>query len=133
MKDISANNCIQRKAKKVPKKMSKSNDVIEFKWPWTMLPLEIADEWIEEVKKGLLPEEPIYGKEIFVSGRREDKKLLLVANDTDGSYAIVNYEINKLRRRLKCTVIETLNTRKELSNRLKQDHIEAKNNDIEHG
>ena len=81
----------------------------------------------------MTPDEPIYGKDIFVSGRREDRNILLIDNDTDGTYAIVKFEKDMRRRRLKCTVTETLISRKELSNRLKQDHIEAMNNDTKHG
>lgn len=69
--------------------MSDTEVIIEFKWPWTMMPLELTDEWIEEVKKGLPKSDPLYGKDIFVSGRKEDDNLLLMDNDTDGTYAIV--------------------------------------------
>ncbi len=99
--------------------MNDTKEVVEFKWPWTMIPLDLVGDWIEEVKNALTPDEPIYGKQIFVSGRREDKDILLIENDTDGTYVIVKFEKDMRRRRLKCTVLETLTSTKELSNKLK--------------
>jgi hypothetical protein len=31
--------------------MDQTEEKVEFNWPWTMIPLELVDEWIEEVKK----------------------------------------------------------------------------------
>ncbi len=39
--------------------------------------------------------DPLYGKQIYVSGIHESKKLLLVDNDTDESYGIVSIERKK--------------------------------------
>jgi hypothetical protein len=44
--------------------MNDTEVVIEFKWPWTMMPLELAGEWIEAVKKALPKSDPLYGKDI---------------------------------------------------------------------
>jgi hypothetical protein len=35
--------------------MSDQKVIIEFKWPWTMIPLEFADEWIEGIKRMIAP------------------------------------------------------------------------------
>ena len=67
---------------------------IEFKWPWTMLPLAGADTWIAHIQEGIKSDNPLYGKKIFPSGCREDKKVLLVENDDDGTYAVLTYENN---------------------------------------
>ncbi len=80
--------------------MSDSEEIIEIKWPWTMMPLEFSSDWIEAVKKGLSPEAPIYGKDIFVSAIREDGNILLIENDTDGTYLIVEYEKDPQKRLL---------------------------------
>lgn len=53
--------------------MSENNVVVEFKWPWTMIPMELADEWIEMIEKGISKTESIYGKKIFPSARNEEK------------------------------------------------------------
>jgi hypothetical protein len=43
--------------------------IIEFKYPWTMMPLENAEEWINAVKESLTEDDPLFKKEIYVSGR----------------------------------------------------------------
>src|SRR5665811_1397204 len=93
-----------------------------------MIPLELAGEWIEGVKKGLDVNDPIYGKDIFVSGRNESDNLLLVANDSDGTYAIVRYSKAMGSVRLKCSSIEIFKTSAQVAFKLKQDHIDAVNN-----
>ena len=67
---------------------------IEFKWPWTMLPLSGADRWIAHIKEGIKSDNPLYGKKIFPSACCEDKKVILVDNDDDGTYAVLTYENN---------------------------------------
>jgi hypothetical protein len=104
--------------------MSDQKDIIEFKWPWTMMPLEIADEWIEEIKRGLKKSEPIYKKDIFPSARKEDENLILLDIDTDSTYAIVNFAPNG-QGGLTCSVVEILPNRKALKERLHKDHIDA--------
>ncbi len=108
--------------------MDQCEEKVVFSWPWTMIPIELADEWIEEVKKGLAVNDPIYGKDIFVSGRKDDENLLLVDNDTDGTYAIVRFEVAKGGLGLKYSTIEILKTRRELAMKIKKDHINALNN-----
>jgi len=105
--------------------MNQTDENIEFNWPWTMIPLELAGEWIEEVKKGLDVNDPVYGKDIFVSGRHECENLLLLDNDSDGTYAIVKYSKAKGRGRMKFSTIEMFKTRAEVIVKLKQNHIKC--------
>ncbi len=104
--------------------MSDEKIVITYKWPWTMMPLESVGKWIEAVKDGLQSNDSIYGKNIFVAARREDANMLLIENDTDETYAIVKYE-RVAHQKLRCTVIETISTRQELSNKLTLYNVEA--------
>lgn len=104
--------------------MSENNVVVEFKWPWTMIPMELADEWIEMIEKGISKTESIYGKKIFPSARNEEKKLILVDNDTDGTSVIMSVKRDKTGK-LKFSVIETLATSSELANRLNEYRVEA--------
>lgn len=93
-----------------------------------MMPLELAEEWIEEVKKGLEVSDLIYGKDIFVSGRNDSENLLLIDNDSDGTYAIIRYSKAIGGVCLKCSTIEIYQTSAEVAKRLKKDHIDAINN-----
>lgn len=104
--------------------MNDNSVVIEYKWPWTMIPFELVSEWIEMIKKGTSKAEPIYGKKIFPAARHEEKKLILVENDSDNTYAIISADRDRMGE-LKFRVIESLATRTELANRLNEYHVEA--------
>ena len=104
--------------------MNEENITIEFKYPWTMLPLENADEWITAVKNSLRPNEPLYRKEIFVSGRHEYEQLMLVENDTDGNYAIVSVEYGKANTSITCKTVVIFDSRKALAEKLRNDNID---------
>lgn len=98
---------------------------IEFKDPWRMIPLENAGEWIDQVRNSLKPSDPLYGKDIFVSGRHETKQLLLIDNDTDDDYAIVSFDIDSRSKDITCNTVETISSRLELANKLLHDHEAA--------
>ncbi len=106
---------------------------IEFKYPWIMLPLEKSGEWIEMVKTSLQPLDPLFGKDIFLSGRHEFKNLLLVDNDTDDSYAIISIKIDSSTRSYNCATVEVISSREELAKKLQHDHEEALNHQSKHG
>jgi hypothetical protein len=104
--------------------MNEDKVVIEIKWPWTMLPIAVTDDWIEAIKEGIAKTDPIYGKEIFPSARHEEQNLVLVDNDTDGNSVIMSFQRNKTGK-LKFDVIETLVTPTDVANRLNEYHVEA--------
>jgi hypothetical protein len=102
--------------------MSEKPITIEFKYPWTMMPLEHSSEWIEIVKKSLEPTDPLFKKDIFVSGRHEFKKLLLIENDTDNNYAIVSIKMESSSRKYISSTISLYSSRQEFANKLQQDY-----------
>lgn len=104
--------------------MDEDDVVVEFKWPWTMLPMEAADEWIRIIESGTSRREPIYGKEIFPSARNEEQELILVDNDTDGTYEILSVQRN-ISGKLRFHVIETLATPRALAKRLDEYRLES--------
>jgi hypothetical protein len=106
---------------------------IEIKYPWSMMSLENAGEWIDMVKNSLESSDPLFGKDIFVSGRHEFKKLLLVENDTNDNYAIVSIENNSSSQGYTCTTVEILSSRRKLADKLQQDHEVALNRIAKHG
>ena len=67
--------------------------------------------------------DPLFGKEIFVSGIHETKKFLLVENDTDGTFAIIS--ISRSLKAFTCSTIKIISSRKEMVAKLKKDHDEA--------
>jgi hypothetical protein len=105
--------------------MVAENITIEFKFPWAMMPLESSGEWIDLLKSALPKSDPLFGKDIFVSGCHETKQLLLVDNDTDESYAIVSIEADPNTRTYRCATVQVICSSTELARRLQQDHKEA--------
>ena len=90
-----------------------------------MMPLGNAEEWIHAVKGALPKEDPLFKKEIFVSGRHEHEQLLLIENDTDENYAIVSVTYDRKANRLICRTIEVIESRYALKERLSNDHRKA--------
>ncbi|MBT4288313.1 MAG: hypothetical protein HOD92_13340 [Deltaproteobacteria bacterium] len=107
-------------------KESKS-DVFEIKWPWTMIPLEFADEWIEYLKQNIRTGHPLHGKKVFPSCRREDTNETIIQFDIDddGTYAIVNFSKSTTICGKKMPKTEILKSRNELNLRFKKDHIKS--------
>jgi ABC-type metal ion transport system substrate-binding protein len=95
---------------------------LEFKDPWNMVWLENANGWIDLVKQTLDSSDPLYGKDIFVSGIHESKKFLLIENDTDNNYGIVSIERKSKTNKSTFKTIEQIYSIENLAVRLKQDH-----------
>lgn len=99
--------------------------IIEFKYPWTMIPLENTEEWINVVKGSLTEDDPLFKKEIFVSCRHEYEQLLLVENDSDDNYSIVSVMYDRKADKLICKTIEVVKSVYALKKRLENDHQKA--------
>jgi hypothetical protein len=106
-------------------KMNEEKTTIQFKYPWTMMPLESTDEWIDAVSKSLKINDPLYGKKIFVSGRHETENLILVDNDTDDSYGIVSFNFTEESNTVEFNTVEVLHSRRSLAEKLQSDHEKA--------
>ena len=107
--------------------MSEEKVTIEFKYPWSMMPLQSSGEWIDAVSKSLPKSDPLYGKQIFVSAKHDIKKLILVDNDSDSNYAILSYSVSKSKSEFKTE--EILASRKALAEKLKNDYEAIKQKD----
>jgi hypothetical protein len=106
-------------------KIDQDKMTLEFKYPWTTMPLENGDEWIDAVSKSLSETDPFYGKKIFVSGRHEFENLILADNDTDGNYAVMSFELRERPNSVECRTIEVLGSRQALAEKLLNDHQAA--------
>ena len=93
-----------------------------FLEPWDMMPLENVSDWIDVLKEFTGVSDPLYGKEIFVSGIHGSKTLLLIENETDDNYAIVSIEKNHKKKGFVFRTIEIINSEKELNTKIKIDH-----------
>lgn len=102
--------------------MNDESTQIEFRWPWTMIPLEFADEWIEFIRAQIGPGHPLFGKEFFPSARREDGDVILVDNDDDGTHVVLSFDRTMTIRRKRMPFTEVIRSRAELAQRLEHDH-----------
>ena len=106
-------------------KMNEDMVTLEYKYPWTMIPLESVDEWIAAISESVKESDYLYNKEIFVSGRNEVENLILVDNDTDDSYVLMSFEYTKSSHAPKFNTVEIYNSRGALAEKLKKDHQNA--------
>ena len=95
---------------------------IEYKEPWVMLSFDVQDEWIHIIKNSLQVTDPLYEKKIYIAGRHDFEKLLLVENDSDDNYAIVSIKRDESMRFI-CSTEEVIFSREELSRRIEGDHM----------
>ncbi|MCF7978452.1 MAG: hypothetical protein K9L82_10615 [Chromatiaceae bacterium] len=106
--------------------MSEENITIRFKYPWAMISVENSGYWIDAVKRSIKETDPIYGKDIFVSGRHETENLILVDNDSDKTYAIMSYETKGSEGAMVFNTIEIITSRAALAERLHNDYKSKK-------
>jgi hypothetical protein len=113
----------------IDRKIEANNEpsTLEIKWPWTMLPLSVADEYIEYLQRKIGPRHPLYGKKVFPSCRREDSQDLIVQFDLDDdhTYAIVFFGEKQLFKRKKMPRVETIASFSDLQQRFAQDYLQA--------
>ena len=83
---------------------------------------ENVDDWIELVKNSLDSSDPLFEKEIYVSGVHESKTLLIVDNDTDNNFAIVSVERKKNSKDCTCLTVELIHSIEKLATKIEQDH-----------
>ncbi|NBC14660.1 MAG: hypothetical protein GVY09_15260 [Gammaproteobacteria bacterium] len=105
--------------------MTDDTITLQIKYPWTMMPLKNAGEWIDAISRSLQPTDPFYGKQLFVSALHELEPLLLVDNDTDGNYAIISYHTTGELGPAHFETVAVLNSRASVADRLREDHERA--------
>lgn len=100
---------------------------LKVRWPWTMLPLSVADEYIKYLQERIDPECPLYGKQVFPSCIREDSQDLIIQFDLDddNSHAIVFFGEKQLFGNKKMPRLEIIASVSDLQERFDQDHRNA--------
>ena len=94
---------------------------IEFRWPWTMIPLENSDEWIDFIREQIGPGHPLFEKAIFPSARREDERTVLIENDDDGTYVVLSFDRKMTFRGKRMPFTKVIESRDELALYLARD------------
>jgi hypothetical protein len=103
---------------------------LEVEWPWTMLPLSVADEYIKYLQDRIDPDHPLFGRKVFPSCIREDSQDLIVQFDLDedNTYAIVFFGEKQLFSNKGMPKVEMIASLSDLQKRFNQDHLNAMEN-----
>jgi hypothetical protein len=114
-------------AAKIFVKKRKEELTLKVEWPWTMLPLEAADHYIEYLQKQIGPGHPLYKKKVFPSCRREDSRDIIIQFDLDDdeTYAIVFFNEKQLFGKKEMPRVEMISSFSEPKERFAQDHFDA--------
>ena len=108
--------------------MKTSEDTFEVRWPWTMIPLDCVDGWIECLKDIIGPGHPLYRKKIFPEMRRDDgADILLIKNDSDDNYVFLYRGKVKRYGTKRMPYAEIIDSWDEVIARLDKDHRLAMN------
>ncbi len=67
-------------------------DTLEIKWPWEMIWIEYADEFIAQIKNALPPDHERRTHEIFPGIKWERRSIFIVNDDTTGQRILMNFE-----------------------------------------
>jgi hypothetical protein len=111
--------------------MNTNKDVLEIKWPWTLMPLELAGDWIKEIRKGLKEFEH-KTKDIFPLAHNKYENLIVLEIDHGDSYIVVKYARTN-RCGLLFKVECALSDNQELRNRIEHDHVDMVGKTIQRG
>jgi hypothetical protein len=102
--------------------MNTKKDVLEIKWPWTLMPIECAGDWIKEIKKS--PKiTMIKKKDVFPLAHNKYRNSLILEIDHGDSYLIVTYGLDKrggLLFEVECAISDC----QQLRDRIEHDHFE---------
>jgi hypothetical protein len=113
----------------IDKEMEIDNEVsyLKVKWPWTMLPLSVADQYIKYLQERIEPEHPLYGRKVYPNCIKKDSQNLIVQFDLDddNTYAIVFFGEEQLFSNKKMPKVEMIDSLSDLQKRFDQDHRNA--------
>jgi hypothetical protein len=101
------------------------NDALEVKWPWTLIYLEFADEFIAQIKEALPPDHELQQHELFPAIKWERRPIFIVDDNTTGQTLLMNFEKRKRWRKTKFKVptMQVFKDRNELAEMIERDHL----------
>lgn len=74
---------------------------LTIKWPWTMIWIEYADEFIAQIKEALPPGHELLQHDLFPGIKRERRRIFIVDDDTTGERILMNFERMKRWKKTK--------------------------------
>ena len=80
------------------------SEKLEIKWPWTMMWMEYADEFIDQIKASLPPDHEMQKHEIYPGIKWEKRQIFIVDDDTTDQSILMNFEKMKRWKKTKYKV-----------------------------
>lgn len=97
---------------------------LEIKWPWTMIYIEYADDFIAQIKEALPPDHEIQDHDIFPGIKWERRPIFIVDDDTTGDRILMNFEKMKRWKKTKFKVpaMHVFKDHAEIAQMIERDH-----------
>jgi hypothetical protein len=98
---------------------------MEVKWPWELIYIEYADEFIALIKEAIPPDHELQKHELFPGIKWDKRNIFIVDDDTTGKYLLMNFEKMKRWQKTKCRVptIEVFDNEQQVAERIERDHL----------
>jgi len=99
-------------------------NLIEIKWPWTMIWIEYADDIISQIKEALPPDHEIQKHELFPGIKWERRPIFVVDDDSTGKRILMNFEKMKRWKKtnFKVPTMRIFKDDAEVSEMIERDH-----------
>ena len=100
-------------------------DTLDVKWPWSLIYIEYADEFIGQIKEALPPRHELQEHEIFPGIKWERRPIFIVDDDTTGQTIFMNFERMKRWKKTKYKVptMRVFKNDAEVAQMIERDHV----------
>jgi hypothetical protein len=111
------------------------SEALTVKWPWTMIWIEHADEFLAQIKDALPPDHELQKHRIFPGIKWERRPIFIVDDDTTGERILMDFERMKRwkRTRHKVPTMRVFEDTSELAAMIERDHRAESANHSENG
>ncbi len=100
------------------------NDTLHIKWPWEMIWIEYAGDFIAQIKEAIPLDHEIQKHEIFPVAKWDKRPIFIVDDDTTGESILINFE--KMQRwkqtKLKAPMMRRFKNQAEIAQMIERDH-----------
>ena len=101
------------------------SDRLTIKWPWTMIYIEYADDFIAQIKDALPPDHELQQHELFPGVKMERRPIFIVDDDTTGQSILMNFEKRKRWKKTKYKIptMRVFKDTAEIAAMIERDHL----------
>lgn len=101
------------------------SEQIIIQWPWTMIDIEYADNFIAQIKDALPPDHELQQHKIFPGIKLEQRSIFIVDDDSTGQSILMNFEKQKRWKKTKYKVptMRVFKNSAEIAAMIERDHL----------